>query len=686
MRSLATAPRVLLTALAAAAVLLLGAPAAAAHASLSGSDPEDGAVVPEAPPEVRLTFTEEVALSAGSVRVLDPDGNRADPGAAPGRVPGDGFTYAVPLDEGLGDGTYTVVWQVVSADGHPISGAFTFSLGAPSEKTADVQLAEPGGGVVGLLYDTGRYAAYTGFLLLVGGSVFVLCCWPAAARTRAVQRLVVTGWGTLTAATIALLWLRHPYVTGGTPADAFSLSGLQAVLESRTGTALASRLILLAAAGLFIAVLFGSYARLRPPGPGPGKPDEDDDTAARRRDLRFGLVTGGGIVAIGLAATWSLSEHAATGPQRALAVPADLVHLLAVAVWLGGLATLLLLLYRERPVPRETVRRFSALAFGSVLALAVTGLYQAWRQVRSWEGLTETEYGALLLLKTALVGLLLGVAWLSRRWTGRLALPASAPEPSGPSDAPEDTVEATDASDTTDTEDPEDPGDAEDAEDAEDAGDPAAVPPEAAVTPERAVQLARQQAAVRQARRRKALAADPVRAALRRSVRTEAFIAVMVLAVTTVLTGTAPARTETGGADDAPPAATGRPGDGSGDSPVAELSLSYWAYFDTGGPDGSGNALIELDSAAAGDNTLRVALTDEQGEPLRVEEVRATFTLPAEELGPLRHDARRTLTAGPETWTVEDLVLPRPGEWDLDLTIRTSEIDQVTVTVTFPLG
>ncbi|SFD20593.1 copper resistance CopC/CopD family protein [Streptomyces aidingensis] len=662
MRSLATAPRLLATALAAVALLLLGAPSAAAHASLSGSDPEDGAVVPQAPAEVRLTFTEEVAVSAESVRVLDPDGNRADPGAAPGRVPGEGFTYAVPLLDGLGDGTYTVVWQVVSADSHPISGAFTFSIGAASERAAEVTVPEPGGGTVGLLYDTARYAAYTGFLLLLGGSVFVLACWPAAARVRVVQRLVVTGWSILTAATIALLWLRHPYTTGGGPADAASLSGLQAVLETKTGTALASRLILLAAAGLFIAVLFGTYARLNSAGTGaPGRGDEKGDaTAARRRDLRFGLVAGGGILAIGIAATWSLSEHASTGPQRALAVPADLLHLLAVAVWLGGLATLLLLLRRTRPVPGEAVRRFSALAFGSVLVLAATGLYQSWRQVRSWEGLTGTEYGTLLLLKTGLVALLLAVAWLSRRWTARLA-DGSRPAQPDPDTEPADA-------------DPD--GDADG--DADAGGGGGAV----AVTPERAAQLARQQAAVREARRRKVLAADPVRAGLRRSVRTEALIAVVVLAVTTVLTGTAPARTETAGPDGNPPSAAGP----AGDSPAAGLSLSYWAYFDTGGPDGAGNARIELDSAAAGDNGLLVAFTDESGEPLRVAEVRAAFTLPAEEVGPLRHAAERSAEAGPETWTVEELVLPRPGEWELDLTIRTSEIDQVTVTLTFPLG
>ncbi|MBU5895033.1 CopD family protein, partial [Vibrio cholerae O1] len=70
-------------------------------------------------------------------------------------------------------------------------------------------------------------------------------------------------------------------------------------------------------------------------------------------------------------------------------------------------------------------------AFGSVLVLAATGLYQSWRQVGSWSALTGTRYGQLLLVKVALVAVLVGVAWVSRRWTARLA------ERTGPAAPPE---------------------------------------------------------------------------------------------------------------------------------------------------------------------------------------------------------------------------------------------------------
>jgi len=154
--------------------LLLGAGPASAHAALTGSDPSQGVVVDKAPTEVALTFSEKVATSSESVRVLDPKGKRVDTGK-PSNI--SGTTYAVPLHSGLTDGTYTVAWQVVSADSHPVSGAFTFSIGAPSSTSVKAVGQEVGGGVVGRLYELGRYVSYAGFIVMVGGAAFVLGCW-----------------------------------------------------------------------------------------------------------------------------------------------------------------------------------------------------------------------------------------------------------------------------------------------------------------------------------------------------------------------------------------------------------------------------------------------------------------------------------------------------------------------------
>lgn len=403
------APRVrmiVLLFLAVTGALLAGAGPAAAHAALTGSDPQQGVVVDKAPTQVTLTFSETVSLNDDSLRVLDPKGARVDEGK-PSNV--SGTSYAVQLHSGLPDGTYTVTYQVVSADSHPVAGAYTFSIGSASKTSVSVSDQAAGGGVVGWLYGFGRYMSYAGFIVLAGGAAFVLACWQRGTGVRAMQRFVVSGWLAMTAATLFLLLLRGSYTTSGKFGDIFDLELLGQVLQTKTGAALVSRLLLLAAAALFIAVLFGAYDKR-----------EDEE----KRDLTFGLAVGGTVVAAGLAASWAMAEHASTGLQPGIAMPVDVLHLLAVATWLGGLTALLVALYRapaDRPVEATAVHRFSQVAFGSVITLVATGVYQSWRQLGSWSAFTDTRYGQLLLVKICLVALLVGVAWISRRWTARLA-------------------------------------------------------------------------------------------------------------------------------------------------------------------------------------------------------------------------------------------------------------------------
>ncbi|MFJ9484036.1 copper resistance protein CopC, partial [Streptomyces mirabilis] len=342
------APRVrilVLLLLAAACALLAGAGPASAHAAVTGSDPGQGAVVDKAPARITLTFSEQVALSDDSLRVLDPEGKRVDT-AEPANV--SGTTYAVPLHSGLPDGTYTVAYQVVSADSHPVAGAYTFSIGAPSKTSVSVSGQSTDDGVVGWLYGFGRYVSYAGFIVMAGGAAFVLACWRRGSGVRPVQRFVVSGWVALTASTLALLLLRGSFTGSGKVSDIFDLSLLGQVLQTKSGAALVSRLLLLAAAALFIAVLFGAY-------------DKRED-AEEKRDLTFGLSIGGVVVAAGLAASWAMSEHASVGLQAGIAMPVDVLHLLAVAAWLGGLGARLVALYRapvDTPVDAPAVRRFS---------------------------------------------------------------------------------------------------------------------------------------------------------------------------------------------------------------------------------------------------------------------------------------------------------------------------------------
>ncbi|GAA3068311.1 hypothetical protein GCM10017562_38600 [Streptomyces roseofulvus] len=643
--------RMLVLAAALLGVLLAGAAPASAHAALTGSDPKDGAVVATAPEEVGLTFSEQVAMSADSIRVLDPSGRRADTGEIIDLCSGAVVKYGVALRAGLPDGTYTVAWQTVSADSHPIAGAFTFSIGAPSATSVALPEQTPGGGVVGALYGIARYLSYAGFAVLVGGGAFVLLCWPRGAGVRPVQQTVVRGWLALTGATLVMLLLRGPYTGSGRLADVFDLAGLQAVLQTKTGAALTSRLLLLGAAALFVAVLFGAYARRTDP--------------KERKDLAFGLGLGGTVVAAGVAGTWALAEHASTGIQPGIAMPVDILHLLAVAAWLGGLTTLLVALYRAPSVERAAVERFSRVAFASVAVLVATGLYQSWRQVGSWSALTGTRYGQLLLVKIGLMGVLVGIAWISRRWTRRLAERPAGTETAPGTETAAGTEAEVGAAAAADAETDPDPGE----EEPEEQG------PQEAPDAERAAQLARQRAAMATARRKKARDADPERTGLRRSVLTEAAVAVVLLAVTTVLTSTEPGRTE----EEAARAG----GTTAGSAAVPDRPVDIRLPFDTGGADGQGVVRLSLDPGRTGANALHLFVERPDGKPLDVPEIKVNLTLEEKGVGPLPVAPDR-IQAG--HWSASGVQLPLPGDWRVQVTVRTSEIDQTTIEKNIKIG
>ncbi|MBM9506019.1 copper resistance CopC/CopD family protein [Actinacidiphila acididurans] len=709
--------------------LLLGTAAPAdAHAALIRTDPSEGAVVKTAPQRVVLTFSEGVLLSDDSLRVLDPHGTNVAVGT-PGHADGadSGATATIALRSGIGNGTYTVAWRAVSQDSHPVAGAFTFSVGAPSRTSVDVSgEAAAGGGAAAFFYGVGRYVSYLGFALLVGGSVFLSVCWPRGALLRTMQRLVAGGWVAMVAGAIGLIMLRGPYVDGKSIDRMFDTDLMRAQLETRPGAALLSRLLLLAAAAVFLAVLFGSYAKREDP--------------AERADLAWGLGIGGTVVAVGIAATWAMAEHASVGIQRQVAMPVDVVHLLSMAVWLGGLVTLLVALWAPSTagtLEPYAVRRFSLIGLTAVTLLAGTGTYQAWRQIGTWGAFTGTHYGRLLLIKIGLVCVLVAAAWVSRRWTGRLGTVATAKVKSaagggaasgasraskasggtGPSGASGTSAAAAKAAAKSGTAEVtagqasggtavadkgEAGGTGSGKERKADGKGPGGKGPggkgsggkgSGAAAPEpdgagndgieaaaRAAQLRRQEVAREAALARKVRDADPARRTLRRSVLAEALIAVVLLAVTTMLSGTQPGRAAEEQKKLAPaPAASSASGGGS-DSSGFDLTIPY----DTGGIKGKGSAEVTMSPSKAGAaGVIHILLSDPTGAPADVPEVRLSFTLPAKSLGPIPVPLKR-LAAG--DWTAANAQLPLPGQWQMSLTVRTSDIDEVQQTRNVTIG
>jgi copper transport protein len=374
------------------ALLLAPATSASAHAVLVSTSPTASSVVPSGPSEVVLTFSEEVRKVPGKIRVIAPDGARADRGEPTVK----GAVVTIPVDSGA-RGTYLVSYRVISADSHPVSGAFTYSVGAPSAAPTDSGTDTRANPVVGNAVKVAKYVGYLGLLLLVGPALVLAALWPRRLSRRDPARLAWSGLGLLVFATLADLWLQVPYTNGGGLFDVTG-SGLGGVLGSPYGMAHLVRLGLLAAAVFLLRPLFA----------GP---------VGRTDGIILAILGGAALF------TWPLAGHPAASPAPAVSVVVDAVHLGSMAVWLGGLVMLAIFLLR-RADERELDAilpiwsRWAALA---VAALLLAGTVQGLIEVATPKALVDTTYGRLLLAKIVLFVLVIGVAAYSRSLVRRRA-------------------------------------------------------------------------------------------------------------------------------------------------------------------------------------------------------------------------------------------------------------------------
>lgn len=393
-RSVRRRTAALLVLLAGWAVLAVaGATPALAHATLASSDPADGSRLEAVPATVSTTFTEDITVGSGFLKVVDGDGKEV----STGELTSTGPTVSIALQPGLGDGSYIISYRVVSADSHPIGGAVSFVVG-------DGPLVAPSGAVIGgttdpvvdVVFTIARWVSFAG-VMLFGGLAFLVLCWPAGRADPRARRLVWTGWGAATAGAVLGLLLEGPYAAGTGILDTVDPSLLSATLSTTYGRMLCARLILLGVLAFLAVRLLRDQDEL------------PDKSRARDEDLAA-------IAGLGVLATYGGVGHAAAGSQPTLALLSDTTHLAAGAVWIGGLVVLVSCLLPGRRTEELAVAlpRFSRIALGAVGVLAVTGTYQAWREVSPLAALWSTEYGRLLMVKIGGFLLLVTLAYFSR--------------------------------------------------------------------------------------------------------------------------------------------------------------------------------------------------------------------------------------------------------------------------------
>jgi len=358
--------------LALVAPLVLAGPAGA-HALPQLSSPSAGATLSTPPSKVTITFGERPDPKLSSISVLDSSGGSVTAGPT-SAASSDPLTLEVPLKT-LTGGVYTVAWRTVSAvDGHRATGSFAFGLGTAPSATgrgstgaADTSSSGPSPVAIG-----GRWLLYLGLILLLGASFFgaVVARVPAAIVRRA----------------LPAAWMLAAIGTAVVILDQVGEAGvdLGQVFGTSFGPAIAERVIPLVIAG--VAVLVGTRA------------------GARYRTV----LTIVALAAAGALLADVLSSHAAAGRNAALDVLIQSLHVVAVALWMGGLVGLLLTVRRRDPddATARAAKRFSWIATVGIATVAGTGVLRAISEVGTIDALLTTDYGRLLVAKTALLAVL----------------------------------------------------------------------------------------------------------------------------------------------------------------------------------------------------------------------------------------------------------------------------------------
>jgi copper transport protein len=395
------------------------APAAAwGHAAFVESTPAAGARLDVGPAEIILAFTEPLDRELTEARLIDAESGAEIPAVA--RSERDRELILQPQRR-LGRAPYRVEWHTVSTvDGHALEGSFSFGVRAAavaSEQDLEQSpLARDG------WLRIGTRALFYAALFFFAGGVFTTTMlsrrdpggWLAPGSLEAAlqatgrerQPLADRAWRrTLDAGRLALAAAVAVAVVEA--ADAGGGLGLEGLSNFLFGNGAG-----LARAGMVVAVAMAVVLATRLP-------------LAASAWLALALLA----IAYG--------GHASSAPERGLAILTDWIHLLAGAIWVGGIAQVAaawvpvaLRSRRELGIAaaRSVLQRFGRIALPAFLVVAATGLANALIQLGHPEALWETGYGRVLAVKVGIVGLI-ALASYGHAFRLRPAVLAANPHP-----------------------------------------------------------------------------------------------------------------------------------------------------------------------------------------------------------------------------------------------------------------
>jgi copper transport protein len=610
-----------------AAVIGLTAAPAFAHATLEGTDPGAGATVKQSPTQIKLSYSEPVEASLGAVRVYNSRADKVDVGEAH-HPNGKASVVAVDTPK-LDDGLYVVTWRVISADSHPIQGAYTFTVGSSNTTSKQAQslasrlLTDEGGSsVVGVIFAIARFGSFAALTVLIGGAAFLAWVWRRGRNDRRARRLVWTGWGAAIGFTLLAFALEGPYGGGLDLVKAFEPSIWSDVFSTRYGRVLIARVVL-----LLIAIPL--LMRLLP---------------KRGPEIEHPLPRwwpwAAAVLGLAISATPGLAGHASTGPLVSIAVPADTLHIYGVGLWFGGLVILFaaFLPRSDEASLRDVVPRYSAYALVSMGVIVATGVFQAFRQIDRFGALLDTDYGRILLVKLGFFLLLMVAAAVSRDVVNRRwRIPENELDPRVPVGAVAVAGAATSAVTLGD---------------GGSGGGNATLPP---VAPGGGTGLPPDPDEEDEGYPEGYVLDEPTaERRLRRGLMTEVVLGVIILVVTALLVNAAPARGQSSG-------------------PYLATLKSDKVSFD-----------ITVTPAKRGANEMHLFTLDPSGTGTTVDatEVSAEMSQPAKDIAPIEV---KLIRLAPGHYTSAGFSVPFAGDWKLTVKAVLNDVDESSATTTVPI-
>lgn len=433
---------------------------ASAHTGFESSLPAEGAIVEQPVELVTVVFTGEAIPVGDRFVALTPAGVRQE---AASFQTLDNKVFSVRFDPPLAGGEVGLRWSVQAADAHPIEGAFSFTVNAPAPVVAtddalalpaEASVDEPAVAAVTPSLDefltvddskpgettaqVGRLVGFIGITLGLGSLAFL-------ATTMRGRRQEVRS-------AVAGVRMLGIVIAVGAVIEYVGVTRIAAdSLTSGWSTAPGFATVLRAVGGIALAIgVVGTISRGRMPSEARRAPVPRSLSASVLDDLATqpsGVYEEGPIVrwvpdarswpalagtALVIASFW-FDGHTVSKGFRPLHALVNSVHVVAGAVWVGGLVAMAAVIwsrYRsDRPMRVvELVVRFSKVATIALASVVLAGGLMAFLVLDSFGDLTGTQWGKMLLLKTAAVGL----AMIGGAYNHFRLLPALEADPESP--------------------------------------------------------------------------------------------------------------------------------------------------------------------------------------------------------------------------------------------------------------